>query len=334
MVYIYRKMVGGRPYYYLRVSERKSGKLVVKDVAYLGSAISEVEDKLNNLSEFQDEIRKSHRNIKKFLQSNYYLEQVRKRKIKTDEYISLNVLEQLEAAKLHFNSHVLRQDPTTILETYEHFLVDFAFNTTSIEGNTITLKEAERLLREEIMPKDRTLREVHDLQNTEKVFFWLLNQRPLLNENLLIEVHDRLLENIDKRKGYRDHEIRVFRSRFDASPAKYVKTDVGLLLKSLKIWEKRLHPLVLAAVMHHKMEKIHPFSDGNGRTGRMLMNYLMIMNGYPPMVVPKKRRREYLDALARADKAALDDVGVKHYSKLVEYLSAELIQSYWENFNI
>ena len=62
-------------------------------------------------------------------------------------------------------------DDKTIKETYKDFLIDFAFNTTSIEGNTITLAEVDRLLRENLTPRNRTLREIYDLQNTEKVFF-------------------------------------------------------------------------------------------------------------------------------------------------------------------
>jgi len=333
MAYIYKKIVGGKPYYYLRISKRVKGKLIVKDVAYLGSSLAEVEKKLNSLDKYQKEIRKSYRNIKKFIQSNHYLDLIRKKKLKKNEYIEKGLHEEIEAIKLHFNNHFLKLDSKTKEEAYKNFLIDFAFNTTSIEGNTITLKEAERLLQEDILPKNRTLREVYDLQNTEKVFFWLMKTKPKFDESLIIAVHDRLMENIDKRKGYRTHDIKVFKSRFEATPAKFVKTDMKLLMRLFKKHSK-MHPLVLAGIFHHKLEKIHPFADGNGRTGRMLMNYYLVKKGHPPMIVSKKKRSKYLEILSKADKAELTKIEAKHYKPLIKYFSEELIESYWQNYNL
>lgn len=105
-----------------------------------------------------------------------------------------------------------------------------------------------------------------------------------------------LIENIDKRKGYRMQDIRVFKSHFDASPAEYVKADIGILFKWYEANKSKLHPLVISAAFHHKLEKIHPFHDGNGRTGRMMMNYMLMLFGYPPVIIPKKSILDYLNA--------------------------------------
>jgi len=333
MAYIYKKIVNGRTYYYLRISKRIKGKLIVKDIAYLGSKISEVETKLNKLTKYQKEIKKGHRTIKKFIQTNHYLEKIRKKKLKKNKYFNEGMLEQIEVIKLHFNDYFLKLDELTIKETYQHFLIDFAFNTTSIEGNTITLEEANKLLKEEILPKNKTLREVYDLQNTEKVFFWLLEKKPVINERLIIKLHDELLDKIDVRKGYRTQEIRVFRSRFKASPMKYISMDMKLLFKWFKENRER-HPLVLAGMMHHKLEKIHPFADGNGRAGRMVMNYILMKKGYPPLIITKKRRGDYLEVLNKADKADLENKEAKNYKALINYLAEEMISSYWNNFNV
>lgn len=334
MAYIYKKLINGKPYYYLRISKRVKRKQVVKDIAYLGNNITEAKKKLDSLKNYQKDIRKGYRNIKKVLESNYYLEKIKKQKLKKDDYLERELLEEVEAAKMHFNQHFLNFDPLTIHETYQHFLIDFAFNTTSIEGNTITLEETQKLLEEEILPKNKTLREIYDLQNTEKVFFWLLKEKPNFNENLIIKIHDKLLQNIDLRKGYRTQDLRVFRSRFKASPAKYISADMEILLEWFKENKNKLHPLVLVGILHHKLEKVHPFADGNGRTGRMVMNYILIKNNYPPLIIPKKKRHDYLDTLSNADKTDLKNKDPKYYKELINYLAKELISSYWNNFNI
>ncbi len=139
------------------------------------------------------------------------------------------------------------------------------------------------------------------------------------------------MKNIDIRIGYRTTDNRVFKSHFDSSPGVYVKTDMDLLLKWYKEYKKKLHPLALASIFHHKFEKIHPFADGNGRAGRILMNYILLLNNYPPMVIYKKDRTMYLDALASADKIGLTQTNNK-YKKLISFMADEMTASYWNVF--
>jgi Fic family protein len=333
MAYIYKKVIQGKSYYYLRLSKRVKGKIVVKDIAYLGNDIAKIQKKLDELpKKYKGEIRKTYRNIKKYLESNYYLEKIKKKKLKEDLYLDKESLESIEAIRLHYNKKFLKLDNLTQKEIYKNFLIDFAYNTTSIEGNTISLKEAHRLLTEQITPKDKTLREIYDLQNTEEVFFNLLENKPRISEKLIIDIHDQLMEKIDKRKGYRSHELRVFKAGFKATPAKYVTTDMKLLLQWYNKNKKELHPFVLSGIFHHKFEKIHPFADGNGRAGRMILSYLCVKERLPPFIIYKKNRKEYRKSLASADKAGLNNSKVKDYRQLIGYLSEELIGSYWNNF--
>ena len=161
--------------------------------------------------------------------------------------------------------------------------------------------------------------------------FWLLISKKKIDDNLIIEIHKRLMQNIDERVGYRTKDIRVFKSHFDASPGIYVNADMDILLKWYSENKEKLHPFVLATIFHHKFEKIHPFFDGNGRTGRMLMNYILIKAKYPPIVIYKKNRNEYLDALGSADKINLTKID-KKYKDLVSYVASEASASYWNLF--
>ncbi len=332
MAYIYKKIVGNKPYYYLRISKRDGKKVITKDIAYLGGDIAKIQQQLDKLpSKYKEEIRKGHKNIKKFIDSNYYLSKVEK--LKNNPYFEVDLLRKVEALKLHFANKFNKLDAQTKREVYNHFLIDFAYNTTSIEGNTITLEEADKLLRENLTPKEKSPREIFDLQNTQKVFFYLLNEKPSFSQELVIKIHDLLLENIDLRKGYRDKDIRVFKSHFKASPGKYVKTDMNLLFKWYEKHLKKIHPFVLISLFHQKFEKIHPFFDGNGRTGRMVMNYLLMENNFPPMIIQKKKRSSYLNTLSKADQSDLNSIEPKFFVKLVDYLATETIESYWNNFN-
>jgi Fic family protein len=332
MVYIYKKPLGDKTYYYLRASEKKGKKLITKDIAYLGSSIEEVKINLEKLSECKEKIRKSYKILNTFLESNHFLEKVKKLKIKQDSFLKEKTNE-IEACKLHYSEVFDKLPELTKKEIFKNYVIEFAYNTTSIEGNTINLEEARNLLNEGITPKDKTLREIYDLQNTEKVFFELLEKDKIeIDHDLIVYIHDKLLENIDARNGYRTTDIRVVHSNFDATPGKYVKTDMDLLLKWFKENQNKLHPLVLAIVFHHKFERIHPFLDGNGRTGRMIANYILLKKHLPPMIIHKKTRNEYLEAMREADESNLWKLEESKYTDLINYGISEFIEAYWSLF--
>lgn len=331
MVYIYKKVIGNKTYYYLRASGKKGKKAITKDLAYLGDSIEKARKALDNLPKYKEKIRKTYRIINLFLGSNYYLEKVRKLKLKKDKFLDKKLID-VEACRMHYTKKFQKLDQLTKQEVFKEFLIDFAFNTTSIEGNTITLKEARNLLEEGFTPKNKTLREIYDLQNTEEVFLKVLGSKKELTHDLITGIHKKLLENIDKRTGYRTENVRIARSRFKSSPAQYVRADMDILLKWYNEQKEKLNPLVLAVLFHHKFEKIHPFLDGNGRAGRMLLNYILLKNNYPPLIIRKKFRSEYLDVLNEADKSNLPNTESRHYSELVQFVADEMVNFYWDIF--
>lgn len=333
MAYIHAKRVGNKTYYTLRISAKQNGRVITKDLCNLGDDLTKVDiDSLEK--EYKDKIRKSYRVLKKFLESNVYLEKAKRLKLRQSLYLSKEQLLEIEAIKLHYSSKFLKLDNLTQKEIMEMFMINFAVNSTAIEGNTITLKEASDLFREDIIPKNRTLREVYDLTNTKKAWDFLVKSRSKLDLEAIRAVHDMLLENIDKRVGYRAHDIRIYGQPFKPSPARYVIPDTKLLLD----WynnNKNMHPFMLAMLFHHKFERVHPFSDGNGRTGRMLMNYILFQSKYPPLVISRRFRKDYLDALNEADKALIKGLTAfdeKNYRELIEFLVSQYKLSYWDIF--
>ena len=159
MVYIHKKIIGNQTYYTLRISERKGNKVITKDICQLGTNLTKIDlEKLEK--QYYNEIRKSHRTLKRFLESNIYEEEAKKLKLKKYELLTQDALNSIEATKLHYTNKFLKLDNKTRFEILENFLIRFAVNSTAIEGNTINLKDAAKLFQEEILPKDHTMREV------------------------------------------------------------------------------------------------------------------------------------------------------------------------------
>ena len=335
MAYIHVKKVGDKKYYTLRVSYRdKTGKVITKDLENLGNDLSKI--RLDALEKkYRREIRQSYKIIKKLMESNYYLEKAKKRKLKKGKFFSLEQSLEIESIKIHFETKFSKLNYLTKQEIYNLFLIKFAVSSTGIEGNTINLAQANKLLSENILPKDKTLREVYDLLNTKKVFFDLLERKPSLTAETIIQVHDDLLQNIDARSGYRTHDIHIVGQPFKPSPGRYVKADMGLLLRWYNEHKKKIPPLALAIFFHHKFENIHPFSDGNGRTGRMLLNLILLQSHHPPLIIPKTLREKYLQVMSSADKVlqkSLLNQDLKFYQPLFQFVFTEFTKTYWNTF--
>ena len=336
MVYIHTKNVRGKKYYTLRMSLRKGKKVITKDLCNLGNDLSKIDlEKLEK--KYKDKIRKSHKTLKNFLDKNTYLEKAKRQKTRKDDYLLLEQQQEIKAILLHYKNKFLKLDKLTRAEVFDNFILSFAVNSTSIEGNTINLKEASNLLLKDRIPKGKTLREVYDIQNTKKVVEWLKEKRPEITSELIIQIHDRLLENLDKRRGFRTHNIRILGQPFKPVRAIYIQADINLLLKWYRDYKSKLNPFVLATLFHHKFEKIHPFSDGNGRTGRVLMNHILDLEDYPPNIITKRFREDYLDVMNESDKAlvkSLLNIDPNKYKKLIDFAVSEFKTSYWDIFLI
>ena len=298
----------------------------------MGSSHEEVKENLNNLPKaYEKSIRKAYLRIAAILERNKFLTHAKELKLKADEFLDKELLEEVEACRLHYGEFRKKHEKYQE-DVYKNFIIEFSFNTTSIEGNTIKLNEAAKLLSQNLTPKNKDLRDVFDVQNTSNAFLEILSKMPEITPCTIISIHAQLMNNIDVRVGYRDYDVRVLKSHFDASPAQYVKADMGILLSFYSKNEKKMHPLALAAMFHHKLEKIHPFGDGNGRAGRMLLNLILLKHGYPPLIIEKKSRVEYLDALSTCDNIDLDKAGPE-YTRLVEFIAWGMVNSYWSIFS-
>ena len=319
-MYLEKKKIGNDYYNYLKISVRFKDKVRTKTIAYLGKGVIN----RNKSKRIFEKFKKTADRIKQKTLDELKLETIDINK----EILSEQQLNKLAQIKKGFNKKLKNLDKETLRDMYNDFLALFVFNTNAIEGNTLTLRDTDLLLNKGITPSSKSLREINDHLNAKEAFEFILEKRPKINNNTITKLHSILMKNLDKRIGYyRTHNVRVFGTSFEASPAEFVKIDMDIILKWLRKEKNRLNPIILAAAFHHKFEKIHPFYDGNGRTGRMLLNLILIQNRMPPLIVPDAQRKRYYNALSEADNTALDKIQLEH-KRIVDFCYFSMLKTY------
>jgi Fic family protein len=200
-----------------------------------------------------------------------------------------------------------------------------AHHSTAIEGNTLLLKEVERLLGEGKAVGSKELADYLEVEGYAKAAEWVYAQavgqsgawsaaeRISLTE--LRHIHRLVVEpawlhsppeGLHEREGpgsFRQHDIQPFSGGMTPPPFPEVSALVTDWLRDANRGPASdQHPIVFVADVHARFERIHPFRDGNGRVGRLATNLLLVRHGYPPVVVQKRDRTRYLNALRRADR--------------------------------
>lgn len=269
MVEIKKIKKGNKEYFYI-VHSYREGKTVKKKQVYLGESVpKDIEEKKRGFMR---------------------------------EFYKLKFLKDIDVIKNNFNSEYKSMPNSAKEKSKDTFVIKFTYNTQRIEGSTLTLKETANLLEKGITPSSKPIRDVKEAEAHKKVFFEMLDYAKDLNLQIVLKWHLDLMkdtkEDIAGKK--RNHDVAIARSKF--IPPMHLELDA--LLKAFFDWynkeKSNLHPVELAALVHLKFVTIHPFSDGNGRISRLMMNFVLKKNNFPFLDIPYTKRDSYYNALERS----------------------------------
>ncbi|WP_411681065.1 Fic family protein [Clostridium thailandense] len=188
----------------------------------------------------------------------------------------------------------------------QYFDVDLTYNSNAIEGNTLTITETKVILEDGItIGKGKTLKEHLEVINHKEAIDYvedIVNRNIDIDQNVIKDLHYIILKSINNENAGRYRNVNVLISGSNHRPPEHflVPQEIENLIKWYDENKNKLHPIILAAEFHHKFTFIHPFIDGNGRCGRLLMNLILMRNGYPITVIRMEERNEYMSALEKA----------------------------------
>jgi Fic family protein len=185
---------------------------------------------------------------------------------------------------------------------YESFVSLFTYDSTNIEGNTITLQETSQLLFEGRAPR-KSLREINEVVNHKEAFDFILNFKKDVSKDLILKLHEIVVKNTLKKElesqvgKYRTLQVYIRGTEWLPPKPNEVPGEMASLLSWYTKNKNKLHPLILSAYFHSAFETIHPFVDGNGRVGRLLINFILRKKKFPMINIPNDKRYIYYGAL-------------------------------------
>lgn len=180
----------------------------------------------------------------------------------------------------------------------DEFLVEYTYNSNAIEGNTLTLQETALVL-EGITVDKKPLKDHLEAVGHRDAFLYVQNlvkHKVPFSESIIKQIHTLVLMDRPEDRGvYRRIPVRIMGACHVPPDPVLVPEQMENLVAEFAV-NKKLHPIERAALFHLKFEGIHPFVDGNGRTGRLILNLMLMQAGYPPINVKYSDRKRYYEA--------------------------------------
>lgn len=209
-----------------------------------------------------------------------------------------SLLEQIDVLQQRANA-LKGVQPDAYARIMENWAVESTYNSNNIEGSTLSLGDT-ALVYDGVQinaPAD-------DVRQAEGGFTALrflkreLADGALFSESLVKRAHEHVYAEADDpatRGSYRTLEVEITGTSFEPTPSAYVPERMASLVGS--ILKSKKHPVITAALFHLEFESIHPFINANGRTGRLMSNFLLMSSGYEPINIQAESRARYITAI-------------------------------------
>jgi Fic family protein len=195
-------------------------------------------------------------------------------------------------------------DANLVRNLEEWFKVELTYSSNAIEGNTLSRKETALVVEKGLTIGGKTLIEHLEATNhasaIDFIYEKLNNSSDKITQKDILKIHEIILSNINKQEAgfYRSVSVRISGSCVVFPNARKIPDLMNEFCRYL-LGEHKIHPIEFAAEAHYRLVTIHPFIDGNGRCARLLMNMILMMNGYPPAIIRARDRLKYISSLEK-----------------------------------
>lgn len=301
MVFLRKKVFEGKEYYYLVENYRKNGKVHQKNLKYVGSVVPKKEDLDNLYNTFTE--KKIQQMIRKDLSFKPYK-------------VSKDILDEAESLRKFFYDNLNKLSPQARKQLEKRFKTGFTYHSCSIEGNTLSRQQVDMVVNKKESVSGKKLIEIQEAVNHNRAIEYMYSENLDVTDDFIKRLHSVLMDEMTFYKSnsqgvdydpdfvegdYRKDQRFIEGADFIPVPPEIISEEMKTLIKFYKGNKYEIHPLELASEFHLRFAVIHPFSDGNGRMARLLMNFILDRSHFPMVDISVKNREKYLEALATGD---------------------------------
>ncbi len=240
-------------------------------------------------------------------------------------YLNKNIRERIDAMLKHL-SMIRPFNTSSMKKLREQFALELTYNSNAIEGNLLTLKETFFVINEGLTIKGKPMRDHLEAKDHFEALEYLYKfaekeRKQNFTEVTLRTLHQLVLRETESGEAgkYRTGNVMITGSSHTPPDAHEVPHKIREMFEWIRKQKNKMHIVELSAIVHHKIAGIHPFTDGNGRTARLVMNLLLLQEGYPMTVVLSNDRKKYYNALSKADRG--------DYSSFVRFIAQAVERS-------
>lgn len=184
----------------------------------------------------------------------------------------------------------------------DQFILKLTYHSNSIEGSTLDEKDTAAVIFDNVALPNKSLTEQLEAKNHQTALNYLfeyISKKEKIDEELAIKLHSILMNGVRQDAGkYRDHAVRIIGTDLATANSLSVPKLIPEIMKEAENKTKDI--IAISSIVHSKFEKIHPFSDGNGRVGRLLMSAMLLKNNFAPAIIRQQQKHLYYTYLYKA----------------------------------
>ena len=212
----------------------------------------------------------------------------------------------------------------------EHYRIGLTYSSNALEGNTLTEMETKVVLEEGLTIGGKPLRDHQEAQGHSQAYdflYDLVKDDGFVEEHIL-KLHQLFYGKVDSSQAgkYRTEQVIITGSDIELPQSENIPSLMQKFVDQLPEINKKHHPIELAAIVHNHFVTIHPFIDGNGRVGRLLMNLILMQKGYVVTIIPPIYRSQYLSCAYQGNKG--------YHEPFINFLSCMVYESAKEYMNL
>lgn len=248
--------------------------------------------------------------------------------------VDFNFLNKADKLKIRFFRNLSKLGTVGKEQLINRFKTGYTYHSCSIEGNTLSRAQVDLIINKNQSVDGKRLLEISEVRGHKKAIDYIMSELYDLDEYFIKRLHEVLMNDIMEFKEDEDDEFVVGGYRCDLrfiEGADFVPVgpmQVPYEMKDLISFYKKnkykIHPIELASEFHLRFVTIHPFSDGNGRMGRLLMNFILDRSGFPMIDISVENREQYIEALDSGDSKNLTEFIYGQLEKYVDNLFKDI----------